>query len=250
MSSALADIVHRAQVRTLAADAAAAARPEAPWRPWRMTPLADARAPAARAVRDEPPPAVEPVAPAPAVDEAELARIRQQAAEAAAAQARVEGLARGYDEGYAAGRTAGQTAVQQQAAQLEALAASLPLALRSAEVELTQAIVALALAVARKVVHQTLQAQPESVVALVQDLLRREPALQGEPRLLLHPADLELVASALGAQLRGAGWELRADEGLTRGGCTVIAGTGTYDARVETRWERAAGAVTGPESQG
>lgn len=208
------------------------------WQRWEMGSIArpaPARTAAAAAV---PPRAREPV-----VDGAELERLRQQARDAGLAEGRKAGLAQGHDQGYAAGLAAGKAAMEQQAAQLLATAASFPAALRRAEEDLAAAVVALALDLARQVIHRSLDARPELLVPVVQDLLRREPALQGEPRLLLHPLDAELVAEVLDAELRAAGWQVLPDDTITRGGCLVRAGSGAHDATVETRWARVSAAL-------
>lgn len=211
-----------------------------PWQRWEMGTLAGA--PAAAPPRACPPaPVTAPAAPS--WDAAELQRLRQQAREAGFADGRREGLAKGQAEGHAAGLAAGRAETQAQAERLRALADALPTALRRVEGELSDALVALALDIARQIVHRTYQADPEWLLPIVQDLLHREPALQGEPRLLLHPADLALVSTALGAELQAAGWQLRADESISRGGCIVQAGTGTLDATLETRWARMAEAL-------
>ena len=193
------------------------------------------------------PPAAAPAAPprprAPAVDPAELQRLRQQAHDAGMAEGRRAGLAQGHDQGYAAGLAAGKAATEEQAAQLLAAARSLPAALRRVEEDVAEAVVALALDLARQVVHRSLEAQPQLLVPVVQDLLRREPALQGEPRLLLHPLDADLVTGVLGAELRAAGWQVLPDETITRGGCLVKAGSGAHDATLETRWARVSAAL-------
>lgn len=221
----------------------ATAAPGSAWQRWEMGAIA--RPAPAR------PAAAASAAPArprePAVDRAELERLRREAREAGLAEGRqaglAQGLAQGHDQGYAAGLAAGKAAVDAQAAQLLALAASLPAALRRAEDDLAETVVALALDVAKQVVHRSLEAGPDLIVPVVQDLLRREPALQGEPRLLLHPLDAELVAGALGAELQNAGWQVLADETITRGGCLVKAGSGAHDATLETRWARVAAAL-------
>ena len=101
----------------------------------------------------------------------------------------------------------------------------------------------LALDVARQVVHRTLRAEPEWVLPLVQDLLHAEPALQGEPRLLLHPDDVALVKNSLGSELEAAGWQLRPDETMSRGSCRVQSATGERDASLETRWKSVTAAL-------
>jgi flagellar assembly protein FliH len=104
-------------------------------------------------------------------------------------------------------------------------------------------VLTLALDVARQVVHRTLRAEPQWVLPLVQDLLHAEPALQGEPRLLLHPDDVALVRNSLGNELQTAGWQVRPDETITRGGCRVQSATGEMDASLETRWKSVTAAL-------
>lgn len=227
----------------LAFNAAAPARPRlSAWQRWEMGSL-EAEALAARgpAPVAPPPPRRDPALIA---REAELQRLRQEARAAGEAEGRREGWARGHAEGHAEGLAAGLAGASAHAEHLRALAASLPAALRSAEAELSQAILALALDVARQVVHRTLRVEPEWVVALVQELLHAEPALQGEPRLLLHPDDLQLVRDSLGSELQSAGWQLRADDTLARGGCRVRSAIGEMDATLETRWKRVVGAFS------
>jgi len=77
----------------------------------------------------------------------------------------------------------------------------------------------------------------------VQDLLHAEPALQGEPRLLLHPDDVALVKNSLGSELEAAGWQLRPDETMSRGSCRVQSATGERDASLETRWKSVTAAL-------
>ncbi|MGJ7507279.1 flagellar assembly protein FliH [Variovorax sp. GT1P44] len=220
------------------------ARPKlSAWQRWEMDTLNE---PSALAQRH--PVAPVEVAPSPAlIHAAELVQLRREARIAGEAEGRSEGRAKGHAEGLAEGRTeglaAGLAAASAHAEQLKALCASLPAALRRAESELADAILTLALDVARQVVHRTLRAEPEWVLPMVQDLLHTEPALQGEPRLLLHPDDVALVKSSLGNELQTAGWQVRADETIARGGCRVQSATGEMDASLETRWKSVTAAL-------
>ncbi|CAN7318659.1 flagellar assembly protein FliH [Variovorax sp. LjRoot290] len=181
--------------------------------------------------------------PAALARDAELERLRLEARAAGEAEGRREGWAQGHAEGRTAGLASGLAAASAHAEQLRALAATLPDALRRAESELADAILTLALDVARQVVHRTLRAEPEWVLPLVQDLLHAEPALQGEPRLLLHPEDVALVKNSLGNELQIAGWQVRADDTLARGGCRVQSASGEMDASLETRWKSVTAAL-------
>ncbi|MDQ0589487.1 flagellar assembly protein FliH [Variovorax paradoxus] len=216
------------------------------WQRWEMASLdADALAAPAASIEAPAPPRPDPAALA---RQAELGRLRLEARATGEAEGRREGWAQGHAEGHAEGLAAGLAAASAHAEQLRALAAALPAALRSAESELADAILALALDVAHRVIHRTLRVEPEWVLALVQDLLHTEPALQGEPRLLLHPEDVALVKNSLGSELQAAGWQVRADDTLARGGCRVRSASGEMDATLATRWKRVASAF-GPDAE-
>lgn len=191
-----------------------------------------------------------PAPPAPRVDLAELARIRKDARTAAEAEGRADGLAEGRKAGHTEGLAAGLAAASAHAERLRALTLSLPDALRRAEGELTDTVLALALDVARQVVHRTLKAEPEWVLPLVRDLLNTEPALRGEPRLLLHPDDVALVKNSLGHEIEAAGWLVRSDDTLARGGCRVQSANGELDGTLETRWKRVASVLRENASDG
>lgn len=215
------------------------------WQRWEMDTLTEAQ-PADASRR--PAAASAEVAPSPALlHAAELAQLRREARAAGEAEGRKEGLAtgraQGLAEGHAEGVAAGLAAASAHAEQLRAIATSLPEALRRAEGEVADALLTLALDIARQVVHRTLRAEPEWVLPLVQDLLHAEPALQGEPRLLLHPDDVALVKNSLGNELEAAGWQVRADDTMTRGGCRVQSPSGELDASLETRWKNVTAAL-------
>lgn len=229
----------------------APARPAAPpkpakpvlsaWQRWEMGTLEEEAAAPQREIEAANAQRIDPAALA---REAELERLRLEAHAAGLAEGRREGWAQGHAEGRTAGLASGLAAASAHAEQLRALAATLPDALRRAESELADAILTLALDVARQVVHRTLRAEPEWVLPLVQDLLHAEPALQGEPRLLLHPDDVALVKNSLGNELQIAGWQVRADDTLARGGCRVQSASGEMDASLETRWKSVTAALT------
>jgi len=216
------------------------------WERWEMGTL-DGKAPSATSLSRQTAqrPAPPPAPPAPKVDLAELARIRKEARAAGEAEGRAAGLAEGRQVGHTEGLATGLAAASVHAERLRALARSLPEALRGAEAELAETVLALALDVARQVVHRTYQAEPEWVLPLVRDLLHTEPALRGEPRLLLHPDDIALVKNSLGSEIEAAGWQLRADDSLARGGCRVQSAAGELDASLVTRWERVGAALRG-----
>jgi flagellar assembly protein FliH len=177
-------------------------------------------------------PAAEPVEPVVLIDEAELARLRLEAQQ--------QGQAEGYEKGYLQGQSEGLAAVQAQAGQLHALTLALPAALRLAESSIADDLLALALAVAKQVLGQAVSAEPQAILPVIHELLLAEPALSGAPQLHLHPDDALLVKEHLAEDLKAAGWRIRPDAHVTRGGCRVLASSGEKDATLETRWERVA----------
>ena len=240
------------------ATAVADARPtpaESAWQRWEMQSLGPpSRRPGApgRAQHDAKP--VVPPRPAgPTLEDKLLARLRIDARAMGEAEGRRQGFAQGHAEGLEAGRTEGRAdglaLATAHAEQLRALAQSLPAALAGAERELSDSLIGLALDVARQVIHHSLEADPAWIVPLVRQLLNTEPALQGEPRLLLHSEDVALVRSSLGSELQQAGWQVRADDSISRGGCRVQCAGSEVDATLETRWERVtAGLASEPKA--
>lgn len=210
------------------------------WQRWEMTSIAPREAvSAAAAVLTEPLLAAPPLPEqAPVIDAAELVRLRELAQQAG----QHEGYQDGYAQGLAEGQAAGLREVQAQAQALAALVQSLPEAMRAAQDEVAEDLMALALDIAHQVVHQTLTNEPQHILTLVHELLRMEPALNGTPRLLMHVDDAALVQQHLADDLHAAGWRVRTDLSITRGGCRVHAASGALDATLETRWERVAAA--------
>lgn len=212
------------------------------WQRWEMTSFPpESKADVSQAAAAPEPEAIAPVL---VIDEAELARLRLQAQQAG----ETEGRATGYAQGLTDGHAAGLTAAQAQAAQLHALALALPAALLSAESSVADDLLALALAIAQQVLGQALTVEPQAILNVVRELLKAEPALTGTPQLLLHPDDAALVKEYLPDDLKSAGWRLKADAQMTRGGCRVLATSGERDATLETRWERVAATLARNET--
>lgn len=208
----------------------------AAWKRWEMTSFAPDQPTPGRLEAAAPEPVPEPPVPAAPIDEAELDSLRLEA-QMAGEQA---GYQQGYARGQAEGQAAAMAAVHEQARRLRDLALALPAALRTAEGTVADDLLALALDLARQVVGQALVVNPQTMLAVVRELLHTEPALVGTPQLLLHPDDAGLVGDHLSEDLQAAGWRICRDPGITRGGCRVTATSGERDATLETRWERVA----------
>lgn len=209
-------------------------KPMSAWQRWEMNSVNPPQPEVAPAAAAEP--VLKPLEPVLLIDEAELARLRLEAQIAGADEGRKQGFDQGHSEGYAAGLAL----AQEQAQALQTLMLALPAALRAAEREVADDLLTLALDIARQMVRQALPVEPQPILALVRELLHAEPALNGTPRLLLHADDAVLVQQYLADDLQVAGWRIRTDLTITRGGCRVHAASGSLDATLETRWERVA----------
>jgi flagellar assembly protein FliH len=173
------------------------------------------------------------------MDESALAGLRLQAQQEGEAAGRLLGYAQGHAEGF----VAATAELGLQASQLRALTLALPAALSSAQHDVAEDLLDLALEIARQVLGQALTADPQIILRVVRDLLHTEPALTGSPQLVVHPEDATLVKEYLGEDLQAAGWRIRPDARIKRGGCQVLAASGEHDATVETRWKRVSAAL-------
>jgi flagellar assembly protein FliH len=155
----------------------------------------------------------------------ELERLQGQAR----AEARAEGLAEG------------RARAGKETERLRALAASLEQAQAQLEAELGDAVLGLALDVARAVLHESLQVRRELLLPIVREAMRNMPS--GAAQIVLNPADVELVRAHLGEEFRVAGWQIVEDHRIQPGGCRLVSPHCEIDATLASRWRRVATAL-------
>lgn len=180
--------------------------------------------------------------------QAELEALREKAHAEGLAAGHVAGQALGYQAGYEQGLAQGRAEARAEAQALAALAARFADALRHADDEIAETLVTLALDVARQVIRQNVALDPTMLLAAAREVIASEPALAGQPQLVIHPADEPLVEAYLREDLERLGWSVRVDAAVERGGCRASAANGEVDATLPTRWERVLAAL-GRESQ-
>ncbi|MBN9132408.1 MAG: flagellar assembly protein FliH [Nitrosospira multiformis] len=155
-------------------------------------------------------------------------------------EARQEGYDAGYETGREAGVKAGYDAgcerASLEAGQLTAAFHGLQQALASADQKICNALLSLALDVAKEMVREALRVKPELVFAVVRECIQSEPALGQPAQLFLHPDDAALVRTHLNQELDHCAINL--DPRLERGGCRIRVGPSDIDATVSTRWRR------------
>ncbi|MDD4793266.1 MAG: FliH/SctL family protein [Firmicutes bacterium] len=143
-------------------------------------------------------------------------------------------------EGYEQGRAAGLAEVREAYAEaLDAIRSAADVIVATADATVSQCereIAELAIAVAEKVICKTLNEDPEAVLAVVREAVRRA---EGSRTVVIRvsPEDLGLIASARD-ELIGFSPDLRhmeivEDARIKRGGCLIEMEVGAVDARVD-----------------
>ena len=175
-----------------------------------------------------------------------LAKLRESVRREAFALGQEEGRKAGYADGQTQGYADGVSKARAEAdvevkAQTQAvieplrnLLASFAEAVRHYEDALAEQVVDLALDTGAQLARRELDLHPEHLTALVRELLQLH-AMQGNTELWLSPSDLTLMREHLFNELNNAGWELRPDATLTRGGCRLTSNSGELDASWELR---------------
>ncbi|SAL54143.1 flagellar assembly protein H [Caballeronia choica] len=176
--------------------------------------------------------------------EAHLRRVKDDAHAQGLASGHVAGQAMGYQAGYeqglAKGFEDGRKQALAEAARLADLADAFKTALQAADAVVAESLTALALDIAQQVVQQHIALDPTALLAVAREVIAAEPALSGAPHLTVNPADLPVVEAYLQEELQAAGWSVRTDPAIERGGCRAQSATGEIDATNVTRWERVA----------
>jgi flagellar assembly protein FliH len=147
------------------------------------------------------------------------------------------------DEAILEGYNAGLAQTQAQAAQLAAVLQNIDSARQGMQERLAEEILELALDVASQIVRAALKARPELILPLVREAVQALPAVQGEPMLVLHPADADLVREQLAEELERGRWRIATDPGLPAGGCRIDSAGGDVDATLGKRWSRVMAAL-------
>jgi flagellar assembly protein FliH len=172
----------------------------------------------------------------------ELQNIRQTARDEGYAsgfeEGKQAGQISGHQEGYQTGYASGTTQALIEAEQMHVLMQSLQTALNRIDEQLAQSLLNLSLEIARKMVMETLQVNPEIILKIVSGAIGGLPQFNQNAHLRLNPDDAELVKKHMGEHLASAGWKIFPDTRIERGGCQVETAHSNVDASNETRWDR------------
>lgn len=170
----------------------------------------------------------------------ELERMQEQARAEAHEEGYRAGFAAGqqtgYREGHEAGYRDGLEQARAEAQKLGHMVEALEHAFEQLDAQITEELMGLALAIARKMVGDTLATQPQAIADTVRRALQELP--QRSAIIRLHPDDAAQVRELLGDSLAHGAHRMIEDDTLTSGGCVLEAGDTRVDATVQTRWRR------------
>jgi flagellar assembly protein FliH len=141
-------------------------------------------------------------------------------------------------EGHAAGRAEGLCDAAVDIANLRALLQCLGTGVRDHEQRLADAVLDLALALARQLAGEALAVRRELMMPVIAAALAQLPEATQRVRLHLAPADVELVRSLQDAHPEVESCQLVAEAGIAPGGFRLETEQCGIDATLATRWKR------------
>lgn len=181
----------------------------------------------ARSVMTRVPPTA--VAPAPTFAGEETARLREAARR------------EGYQAGFDSGREAAAVTGRELAAQLGQAISRFDSGVAQFEQAVAGEVLALALEIARKVIHQAIAVQPLIILDVIREALLQMPLQHA--MIHLNTEDAALVRAHAGEQLAHAGHRIQEDPQLARGDVVIEAGGAHLNARLATRWQNVIAAL-------
>lgn len=200
------------------------------WKRWELTHFNEAAGTAAARTRSAmahmPSTAV---ASAPTFVDEEIARLREAARR------------EGYQAGFDSGREAAAVTGRELATQLGQAISHFDSGVAQLEQAVAGEVLALALEIARKVIHQAVAVQPRIILDVIREALLQMPLQHA--MIHLNTEDAALVRAHAGEQLTHAGHRIQEDPQLARGDVVIEAGGAHLNARLATRWQNVIAAL-------
>ncbi|SMC20548.1 flagellar assembly protein FliH [Andreprevotia lacus DSM 23236] len=150
----------------------------------------------------------------------ELEAIRQQA----------------HAEGFEAGLESGRLMAEAELQTLQGLLQSLGALSAEHEMTMADAVLDLAIVLARQMTRSKVEADRHGLLPLIRDAVASLPMARAPSRLYLHPDDLAALDSLLAAELTSDVWRLLPDPMLEQGGCRIETPTSQLDLSLAARW--------------
>lgn len=173
--------------------------------------------------------------PPPPPTQEEIDAIKEAARREGLQAGHAEGLEQGRQEAIAAFLERAEERMAETLAPLQILSSAFNEDMLALTESVGESLTKVAIKAAESLVREHLIVKPDAVLALVQEMMHEEPSLVKKPKIWLHPEDADIVRRHLGEQLEEIGWSVVTDASLTRGGCKLLAGDGSWDGTVEER---------------
>lgn len=167
-----------------------------------------------------PSPAVEPEAAIPLPTAEEIEAIERQAQE----------------EGYQSGLAAGRLAAEAEVSRLRALLGGIEEVCQSAEKQLAEQVLDLALVVARQLVRDEIKADRTLLLSAIKEAIAGLSTVKEPARLILNPEDLTAISVLLSGELPTDYWRFIPNPALPAGSCRIETPVSTVDLTMATRW--------------
>lgn len=158
---------------------------------------------------------------------------------------RKQGHEEGYRVGFEGGQEAGRESAEKAAEHLADLADACARSLENLESDIGKALITLAIRIAEQVVHRTVSSEPETLLSVVDDIVRLDTGKSAVLQLYVHPDDLAMVGKYLKDNPDTRQWRVLPDDSITPGGCKARTALGDIDATLEKRWERVVKSIGG-----
>lgn len=146
-------------------------------------------------------------------------------------------------EGFAAGRQEGRDQAADELKRLQEIVLALTEEARRFDQSMAEELLALALAVCKQIMREAIKVRPETILAVVNEVLGPSSLSGQRAHLMLHPLDAALVRESLGERLEQSGCQIVESAQISRGGCRLEAMEREIDATMERRWQRVASAI-------
>ncbi|XZG69416.1 FliH/SctL family protein [Chitinibacteraceae bacterium HSL-7] len=151
-------------------------------------------------------------------------------------------------EGFEAGLEAGRLAAEHEVATLKRVLERVTAMADGFESQLAAQTMDLALLVARKIVGDTIEANPAHLVTLIRDVLAGLPPVRPPARLYVHPDDLSALQPLLEHELEADVWKMVPDAALASGECRVESASASVNLTLAERWARVSRALIHDET--